>query len=225
MPSKRVLVLFESGRGGAAALDLARELAEAENATITVVSVVPTAPSGSRCGNSALEYNLIVREAVEKDLNEARERLAVLGQRAAYELLMEGVDPPLAQFTAAGGFDLVLLPARRRPLRSGKHPEASALRSVAGAEVRIVDPRSQQRAHARGSAAALLTAFPGRGGGGDRGALAPLPDPDRGADRGPQEDRTEVPRAYEEHHRDGQHGQPDGRPPVTPVASHQDIMP
>jgi nucleotide-binding universal stress UspA family protein len=148
MPSKRVLVLFESGRGGAAALDLARELAEVGHASVTVVSVVPTAPSGSRCGNSALEYNLVVRDAVEKDLNQARERLAVLGDRAEYELLTEGVDPPLAQFTAAGGFDLVLLPARRRPLRSVKHPEAAALRCMAGTEVRIVDPRSQQKAHA-----------------------------------------------------------------------------
>jgi nucleotide-binding universal stress UspA family protein len=148
MASKRVLVLFEAGPGGAAAVELARELAEVQDATVTVVSVVPMAPSGSRCGNSALEYNLIVREAVEKDLTQARERLAVLGERAGYELLMEGVDPPLAQFTAAGGFDLVLLPARRRPLRSVKHPDAAALRSVAGVVVRIVDPRARQRAHA-----------------------------------------------------------------------------
>jgi hypothetical protein len=41
----------------------------------------------------------------------------------------------------------VLLPARRRPLRAADHPEASRLRSLAGAEIRIVDPRAAPRAH------------------------------------------------------------------------------
>ena len=61
-------------------------------------------------------------------------------------LLIEGSEPSLAQFAGDGGFDLVLLPAHRRPLRSGAHhPEAARLKLTAGAEIRIVDAASRQR--------------------------------------------------------------------------------
>jgi hypothetical protein len=57
------------------------------------------------------------------------------------ELLAEGTDPPLHEWVARAGVDLVLLPARHRPLRSAKHPAAAALRRSTAAEVRIVEPR------------------------------------------------------------------------------------
>ncbi len=140
-PRRHVLVLFEPGSAGAAALDLARELAERDHATVTVLAVVPVAPSGSRCGNSATEYNNIVRDAVARELDQAREQLAGFGDSAAFKLLAEGTDPPLPDWVRGAGVDVVLLPARRRPLRSLKHPAAAALRRSTDAEVRIVDAR------------------------------------------------------------------------------------
>jgi hypothetical protein len=143
----RVLVLFECGRGGDAALELAAEEALARPTALTVVCVAPQAMSGSRCGNSALEYNQVLAESAAGDLDSARRRLAQLGVSASYELLIEGADRSpvpfrvLAKFAAAGGVDLALLPARRRPLRATSHPAAGELSRVAGAEVRVVDAR------------------------------------------------------------------------------------
>jgi hypothetical protein len=139
----RVLVLFESGRGGAAALELAAEEALARPTALTVVCIAPQAMSGSRCGNSALEYNQALVESTGGDLDSARRRLTQLGVTASYELLIEGADRTLAEFAAAGGFELVLLPARRRPLRAAAHPAAGTLSRVAGAEIRVVDARQQ----------------------------------------------------------------------------------
>jgi hypothetical protein len=143
----RVLVLFESGRGGAGALELAAEEALARPTALTVVCVAPQAMSGSRCGNSAIEYNQVLAESAAGDLDTARLRLTQLGVTASYELLIEGADRTLAEFAAAGRFELVLLPARRRPLRATSHPAAGALSRVAGAELRVVDARAR-RAHA-----------------------------------------------------------------------------
>jgi nucleotide-binding universal stress UspA family protein len=136
--AERVLVLCEHGRAGAAAIDQARNLAELGNAALTVVAVAPQAPSGPRCGNSAVEYNEAVAESVARDLDRARERLGGAAERAAFLLLIEGADQTLEQLAQSGGFDLVLLPARRRPLRAASHPEASRLGRIAGAEIRIV---------------------------------------------------------------------------------------
>ena len=138
---ERVLVLCEHGRAGAAAIDLARELAATERVAVTVVGVAPQAPSGPRCGNSAIEFNDAVADSVVRDLEHARAQLGRAAGRASFQLLVEGVPPSLAQFAAAGGFDLVLLPARRRPLRAAYHPQAKRLGQVPGAEIRIVDRR------------------------------------------------------------------------------------
>jgi nucleotide-binding universal stress UspA family protein len=151
---ERVLVLYEQGRGGIAAIDLARELVERENANLTVVGVAPQAPSGPRCGNSAIEYNEAVADSVLGDLDEARERLGQAAERASFVLLIDGADQTLEQLAESGGFDLVLLPARRRPLRRGaRHPEAGRLRLSVGAEIRIVAPASQTRRPRPGVAA------------------------------------------------------------------------
>ena len=139
MDGKRVLVVFEPVRSGAAALELAQELAERHGATITVVSVAPQGKSGARCGNSALDYNLAIQDSVARDLDHARARLEEVGVRASYELLLDGVSPSLDEL--AGRFDLVLLPARRRPMRAPGHPAAGRLRRAAGAEIQVVAPR------------------------------------------------------------------------------------
>ena len=152
--SERVLVLCECGRAGAAVLDLARQLAELGNATLTVVAVAPQAPSGPRCGNSAGEYNEAVAESVARDLDRARVRLGGAAERAELLLLINGVDQTLEQLARSGGFDLVLLPARWRPLRKPGHPAATELSRVAGAEILIVDPASQTRREPRPAGAA-----------------------------------------------------------------------
>jgi nucleotide-binding universal stress UspA family protein len=141
MDGKRVLVVFEPVRSGAAALELARELAERHGATITVVSVAPQGKSGARCGNSALDYNLAIQDSVARDLDHARAWLEEVGVRASYELLLDGVSPSLDELAAAGRFDLVLLPARRRPMRAPGHPAAGRLRRAAGAEIQVIAPR------------------------------------------------------------------------------------
>ena len=61
--------------------------------------------------------------------------------RADFELLTEGADPPLHEWVTRTGADVVLLPSRRRPLRSAKHPAAAELRRSTAAEIRIVDAR------------------------------------------------------------------------------------
>ena len=144
--TERVLVLYEHGRAGAAAVDLARHLAELDdNTAITVVAVAPQAPSGPRCGNSAVEYNEAVAEAVASDLDEARARLGQAGEHAAFVLLVDGADQTLEQLARSGGFDLVLLPAHRRPFRKPGHPAAARLSLIAGVEIRIVAPVSPER--------------------------------------------------------------------------------
>jgi len=140
---ERILVLCEHGRAGAAAIELAGELAEREHANLTVVAVAPQAPSGPRCGNSAVEYNEAVADSVARDLDEAKRRLGHAAERAAFLLLIAGADQTFGQLARSGGFDLVLLPAHRRPFRKPGHPAASELSGVAGAEIRIVEPASQ----------------------------------------------------------------------------------
>lgn len=141
-PRENVLALCEPGRAGGAVLDLARELAEDEGAELTVVAVAPHAPSGARCGNSAIDYNEAVADSVARELDQARERLGLrAAARATFTLLREGSDPSLREFAQTGGFDLVLLPAVRRPFRGAYHPEARPLGRLTGAEIRIVDRR------------------------------------------------------------------------------------
>lgn len=138
---KRVMVLFEAGHAGVAAVRVARELAEHGGVTVTAVGFAPQAPTLRGCGPSAAGYNEAVRAAVGHELGQAEELLWPIGSRASCRLLVEGSDPSLEQFAARERFDLILLPAHRRPLRSAKHPAAAALRRT-GAEVRIVSARA-----------------------------------------------------------------------------------
>ena len=136
---KRVLVVFEPGRAGAAALDAARQLGVDEDGQLTVVCVAPHAPSASRCEGPAHAYNDELVDATLADLRAARQQLGDSARTATFALLRDGVDPPLHELAAQGGFDLVLLPARRRPLHSSKHPAANRIRA-AGLEVGVVEP-------------------------------------------------------------------------------------
>jgi hypothetical protein len=141
-PGKRVVVLYEPGRSGSVALDLARRLVGDDGSALTVVSV---APQDTRicCGaGSAMDYNRAVCEAADAELREARELLGPVGQRASFKLLVQSEDRRLAAWIAAGNFDTVLLPARRRPLRSAKHPAADQLRRSTSADVRVVEAGS-----------------------------------------------------------------------------------
>ena len=149
--TERILVLCEHGRAGDAAIDVARDIVATGDAMLTVVAVAPQAPSGPRCGNSATEYNEIVAESVAQDLKDARARLGRLANSTAFVLLVEGVDETLEQFVRSGGFARVVLPGRRRLLRSGAyHPEAARLKVNAGAEIQIVEPASRRRSSRHG---------------------------------------------------------------------------
>jgi hypothetical protein len=148
--AKRVVVLYEPGRTGSAALALAGRLVRDDSPVLTVVGV---APQDTRicCGaGSASDYNRAVCEAVDAELRRARELLGDAGNRASFKLLVQDTDPPLAAWIDAAGFDIVLLPARRRPLRSAKHPAADQLRRSTSAEVRIVEARPKLRGAAHG---------------------------------------------------------------------------
>jgi hypothetical protein len=138
---RRVLVVYEPGRSGEAVLAIARELAVEERAALTVAGVVPQAAHGRGCIGSPSAYNSAVRDAVERELAEAREGLREAGDRAVFRLLVEGKDPPLQDWSAESGFDVILLPARRRPIRSLKHPAAAGLKRRTGADVRVIGPR------------------------------------------------------------------------------------
>jgi nucleotide-binding universal stress UspA family protein len=138
----RVMVLYERSRTGDRAVELARELAHGSGASLTLVGVVPQAEGGGpRCGGSALLYNVAVMEQVAEELHAAKRRLGEFADDARIELLIEGSDPPLVEWSATHNFDTILLPARRRPLRSAKHPDAERLLRGTGAEVRVIDAR------------------------------------------------------------------------------------
>lgn len=138
-PFRRVLVVNEPGRSNAAALGLAHGLVERENAALTVVSVAPQAPSTLGCAGSAVPFNRAVCQTVVTELDQAREKLGPAAAHTTFRMLVEGVDPTLDEWCEQGGFDLILLPARRRPFRSLKHPRAAPLMR-SGAEVRVVKP-------------------------------------------------------------------------------------
>ncbi len=131
-----VAVLFEPGRAGVAALEAAAERADGE---LTVIVTAPQATQPRCCGPSPEAYNCAVREDSAAELREAGR---LLDQRTAptrFVLLVEGRDPPLAEWARRHDVDLLLLPARRHPLASRRHPELRALRRAGQLDVRVVD--------------------------------------------------------------------------------------
>jgi hypothetical protein len=138
-------VLYEPGRSGSAALDLARRLVAGDGSALAVVTVAPQDPRICCGAGSALDYNQAVCEAADAELRDARGRLGPAGERALFKLLVQDTDPPLAEWIATEKFDVVLLPARRRPLRRAKHPAADQLRRSTGAQVHVVDGNSSMK--------------------------------------------------------------------------------
>jgi hypothetical protein len=64
-----------------------------------------------------------------------------LGSRAArivFGVVVDGGETSLAGWAAEGAFDVILLPARRRPFSRPTHPLAAGLRSATEADVRVV---------------------------------------------------------------------------------------
>jgi hypothetical protein len=136
------MVLYEPGRTGKIAIERARDLAHDTGAALTLVCVVPQAEGGApRCGGSAHDYNLAILEQLAEDVHKARRRLGDLADEARVELLIEGADPPLWDWSASQHFDTILVPARRRLLPGAKHPDAARLLRYTDAEVRIIDGR------------------------------------------------------------------------------------
>ncbi len=128
----RMAVLIEAGHRADAAIAEAVALAGSEPISATLVAVVPHA-RGRGCAVSATPLNEAIEQAAGVDLWNAGQRLGDCDRR----ILRDGLDPSLLEWVAAEGFDLVLLPRRRRRAHGG-HPEAARLRAVPGLQVRVL---------------------------------------------------------------------------------------
>jgi hypothetical protein len=133
----RVLVLFEPGAGGAAALRDAAALGDADTA-LTVVTLAPQSVQPHCCnrGPGVEVVNCVVRDEAERDLELAR---TILGERAAtatFSSLVGGQDPPLHAWAATRAFDVIVVPRRRFSLAG--HPFARRLRRASAGELRLV---------------------------------------------------------------------------------------
>jgi hypothetical protein len=137
---RRVAVVVEPGRRGTSALAHAARLVAERPTELTVLVLAPQEPP-PRCGGASPDaYNCAVLDQVSSELHDAARRLGGAGDGARFRMLIERRDPPLATWIAQTAIELVLLPARRRGLRSLRHPEARRIRRHALAEVRVVSP-------------------------------------------------------------------------------------
>jgi Universal stress protein family len=135
-PNTRVLVVFESGRCGEAALREAAERAAA-GADLSVVTLAPQAKPLKCCGGGGPgPYNCAVREEAHDELRQARSLLGSVAGRASFTALVGCPEPPLAEWAAERSFELILLPAHRLAPRGGRL--ARRLRRATAAEVRLV---------------------------------------------------------------------------------------
>jgi hypothetical protein len=134
----RIAVVFEPGGTGGAALAHAAALAALPAYKLTVVAIAPQATGPRCCGPSPEAYNCAVRDDVAQDLHKATARLGSVAAEITVKLLIEGSDLRLEEWVAQGGFDIVLLPGRRRVMRSRGHPAARPLRRSTDADVRVV---------------------------------------------------------------------------------------
>ncbi len=130
----RIAVVFERSGAGAAALREAGEMA-ATARQLTVVTLAPQARSLRRGGGEG-PFNIAVRREAAVELDEAREQLGTLADRASFELLVGCPRPPLAEWVQHNEIAIILLPHRRMTL--GGNPFAKILRQRTSAEVRIV---------------------------------------------------------------------------------------
>ncbi len=132
----RVAVVFESGRRGAAALALARELLGSAG-ELSVLTLAPQADPLRCCGGGgAGPYNCAVHEEAELELEQARKLLGSRSSKATFVVLAGSPDPPLSAWVAEHAVEVVILPARRFSRGGGRL--ARSARRAATAEVRLV---------------------------------------------------------------------------------------
>ena len=131
---RRVVVVFERGKAGNAALREAAELANA-GAELSVVTLAPQARAVRRAGGEG-PYNVAIRQEAQLELHEARDLLGSVTARATFNVLSGCPQPPLASWVAQHGFDLVVLPRQR--LTPGGNYFAKSLRKETSAEVLLV---------------------------------------------------------------------------------------
>lgn len=134
----RVLVLYERRGSGSRAIDQARELMQAQAVRLTVITLAPRDTRVRGTGVSARDFNDAVRDSAQRELDEARRLLGSLAERTVFEVVPEGGDASLARWAADRGFEVILLPARRRLFSRQGHPLAAALRESTAADVRVV---------------------------------------------------------------------------------------
>src|SRR3954451_6506648 len=124
--ARHVLVLYESSRRGAAALERAAETAARTHARLTVVAVAVLEPAGARCCDTRAGYwNQVVQEPAAGDLEQAR---SLVGDRSSAEfkvLTGESVLDAVALEARRSGADLVMVPSDR-----GIHPWIRARRAA-----------------------------------------------------------------------------------------------
>src|SRR5271154_6444706 len=132
----RVLVVFEAGRSGAAALRAGAELAEAGN-DLSVVTLAPQAKPLRCCGGGgAGPYNCAVRAQADEELSQARDLLGPALKPAMLTVLVGHPEPPLVPWIGEHAFDIVVLPTRRLTRRGGRL--ARHLRRATAADIRLV---------------------------------------------------------------------------------------
>jgi hypothetical protein len=136
----RVLLVYERGAAGSRAVDQARELVQAQDGRLTVVTLAPRDTRVRGTGVSARDFNDAVRESAQRELDEDRRLLGSLAEPIVFQVVSEGEDRSLARWAADGAFEVILLPARRRLFSRPAHPLAAALRESTAADVRVVGP-------------------------------------------------------------------------------------
>jgi hypothetical protein len=102
--TRRVIVLYERCRSGAAALREATELAGPDGEVAVVTLASQARRTGCvRCG-AVGPYNRAMREEAHLELCEAREILGSAADRATFKMLIERRDPPLTTWVSEQGF-------------------------------------------------------------------------------------------------------------------------
>jgi hypothetical protein len=132
---ERVLVVYREGRRGEAALREGAELAAA-GAELEVVTLAPVVKPYKCCGGGAAgPYNSAMRVVADQELTQARTLLGTLAGRASFTRLTGCTSPPLAEWSAARSFDVVILPRER--LARGGGSLARSLRAATNADIRL----------------------------------------------------------------------------------------
>ena len=199
-PNRRVLVLFEPGRAGLAAMDLAREPRR----------IRARGRHGADRGAPGALRTAVreLRPRLQRCRARRRAARARAGARAAWHpRCLRAADRRHRPSAARVG--------RRRGLRRDPAPFAppTVTRGQAPRGARPQTPyprgdpdrRTGYRSLTGGTSASALS-LPDLAGGGGHGRASPDPlaDPDRGSERRAQEHGTEIPRAEHEHHRDAE---------------------